>query len=190
MPTTNNAQNVSVGKPNVAGAIYVAPLGSTLPTDATTALDAAFKGLGYVSEDGLTNSTGLEVSKIKAWGGDTVLVTTTSKEDTFKFTLLEVLKKEVAQFLYGAKNVTGDIATGLTITANSSESEEVSIVIDMALRGDIAKRIVIPDCKISEVEDIVYKDDEAIGYGCTVDCLPDTNGDTHIEYMIDNSTSY
>ena len=185
----NNAQNVSVGKPKVAGAIHVAPVGTSLPTDATTALGAGFSQLGYVSDAGLTNSTNLEVSKIKAWGGDTVLVTQTSKEDTFKFVLLETLKKEVAQFIYGTSNVTGDISTGLTIKANNGEVDEVSIVIDMIMRGDVAKRIVIPDCKVSAVGDIVYKDDEAIGYDTTVDCIPDASGNTHYEYMIDQSPS-
>ena len=41
--------NVSVGKPAVGGAIYRAAKGTTLPTDATTALGSSFKQLGYVS---------------------------------------------------------------------------------------------------------------------------------------------
>ena len=69
----NVASNVSAGKPKTTGAIWVAPKGSTLPTDTATALDAAFKCLGYCSDDGLTNSTDLESETIKAWGGDTVL---------------------------------------------------------------------------------------------------------------------
>ena len=47
----NTATNVSTGKPNISGAVYVAPMGTTLPTDATTALDEAFTCLGDVSED-------------------------------------------------------------------------------------------------------------------------------------------
>ncbi len=68
--TTPNSKNVSVGKPKKAGAIFRAPLGSTLPTDATTTLDAAFVQLGYASEDGLTNSNSPESDNIAAWGGD------------------------------------------------------------------------------------------------------------------------
>ena len=58
---SNNALNVSAGKPMLTGAIWTAPLGTALPTSTTEALDAAFKCLGYCSDDGLTNSTNLGV---------------------------------------------------------------------------------------------------------------------------------
>ena len=53
----------------------------------------------------------------------------------------------------------------------------------MILRDGTLKRIVIPSCKISEVGDIVYSDTEAIGYDTTVDCTPDSEGNTHYEYI-------
>ena len=179
----NVASNVSAGKPKTTGAIWVAPKGSTLPTDTATALDAAFKCLGYCSDDGLTNSTDLESETIKAWGGDTVLTIQTSKEDRFGFTLIEILNEDVLKFVYGSTNVSGTLSTGLTITANNADVEEVAIVIDMIMRDNTAKRIVIPDCKISEFGDVVYSDSEAVGYETTVTCMPDSSGNTHYEYL-------
>jgi hypothetical protein len=180
----NTASNTSAGKPNVSGAIWVAPTGTTLPTDTTTALDAAFACLGYCSEDGLTNATNLESEVIKAWGGDSVLSIQTSKDDTFAFTLLEVLNIDVLKFVYGSANVTGTLATGITIQANNADVEEKAIVVDMVMRDGAAKRIVIPSAKISEVGDITYSDSEAVGYETTVQCIPDSSGNTHYEYIL------
>ena len=179
----NTAVNVTAGKPNPAGAISIAPVGTPLPTNTQDTLNAAFKSLGYVSEDGLVNTTNLEVEKIKAWGGDTVLVIQSSKEDTFKYTLIEVKNVEVLKHIYGADNVTGTLETGLTIKVNNTDVDEVSIVVDMIMRDNTAKRIVIPSCKVSAVGDINYKDNEAVGYETTVDCTPDSSGNTHYEYL-------
>lgn len=179
----NTVTNVSVGKPKASGAIYVAPIGTTLPTDATTALDNAFKCLGYVSEDGLTNTNSPESDTIKAWGGDTVLTLQTSKEDTFSFTLIEVLNLDVLKFVYGDTNVSGTLATGITITANSKQLESHILAIDMNLRDNAVKRIVIPNGTVSEIGEISYADDSAVGYECTVNTAPDTSGNTHYEYI-------
>ena len=44
-----DATKVTVSKPKTGGAIYRAPLGTSLPTDASSELDVAFKELGYAS---------------------------------------------------------------------------------------------------------------------------------------------
>lgn len=177
------ATNVSAGKPKIGGAIYTAPVGTPLPTNVSDDLNEAFKSLGYVSEDGLTNTTSLEVEKIKAWGGDTVLVIQSSKEDQFKYVLIEIKNKDVLGYVYGEDNVSGTLETGLVVKVNNADVPERSIVIDMILRDNTLKRIVIPSCKISDVGDIVYSDGDAIGYDTTVDCTPDSEGNTHYEYI-------
>ncbi len=179
----NTVTNVSAGKPNASGAVYVAAIGSTLPTDATTALDNAFACLGYISEDGLTNTNTPESDTIKAWGGDTVLTLQTSKEDTFDFTLIEVLNLDVLKFVYGEDNVSGTLANGITIEANSAQLESHAIVVEMNLRDDAVKRIVIPNGTVSEIGEISYADNAAIGYACTVNTAPDASGNTHYEYI-------
>lgn len=185
----NTASNVSAGKPLATGAIWAAPLGTPLPTSTTDALDEAFKCLGYCSDAGLTNGTNLESQKIKAWGGDTVLTIQTSKDDTFKFTLIEVLNEEVLKFVYGSSNVSGSLSTGLTVGANNADVEEKSLVIDMIMRDNTAKRVVIPAGKVSEVGDIVYSDSAAVGYETTVSTSPDSNANTHYEYLLKASIS-
>lgn len=180
----NVASNVTAGKPKTTGAIWVAPKGTTLPTDTATALESDFKCLGYCSDDGLTNTTDLETETIKAWGGDTVLTIQTSKDDKFGLTLIEVLNEDVLKFVYGSDNVSGDLTTGLAVTVNNSDVEETAIVIDMIMRDNTAKRIVIPDCKISEFGELTYSDNAAVGYELTLTCMPDENANTHYEYLL------
>ena len=183
---SNNESNVSAGKPKTGGAAFVAPLGTTLPTNPYIALDAAFSGLGYISEEGLTNAEERESEDIKAWGGDVVLSPQTGKSDTFTGTFLETMNTDVQKLVHGDDNVdsgTADSKTYTIIKANAEELEEKSFVFDMILKGGIPKRIVIPRGKVTEVGEVTYVDNEPIGYPATIKAFPDSEGNTHYEYI-------
>lgn len=179
----SNVSNVTTGKPKVGGAVHRAPKKTAIPASASTALGQDFVSLGYISENGITNANSPESSNIKAWGGDTVMAVQTGKEDTFKFVLIEALNPEVLKTVYGGDNVSGVLSTGIMVKANSAEPEENVYVIDMVMRGNVAKRVVIPLGKISGVGDIVYKDNDVVGYEVTLTALPDEGGQTHYEYL-------
>lgn len=179
----NTATNVSTGKPNPTGAVYVAPMGTTLPTDATTALDAAFTCLGYVSEDGLENSNELDMSEIKEWGGLTVYRSLSGLEDTFALTLIESENVDVLKAVYGDTNVTTDADGNVTVNVKADDPQEKVWVFEMKLRGARAKRIVIPDGAVTAREAITYNASDAIGYGITVSAYPDASNQTHVEYI-------
>lgn len=179
----SDVANVTTGKPKVGGAVYRAPAGTALPTDATTALNAAFKCLGYCSEDGMVNNNSPSSENIKAWGGDIVYTYQSEKPDTFAMTLIEALKDEVLKTVYGDDNVTGTLGDGMTVKANAEELEICAWVVEMVMNGGILKRVVIPNGKVSEIGEINYNDTSAVGYAITVSALPDASGNTHYEYL-------
>ncbi|HEM4412072.1 TPA: phage tail protein [Streptococcus suis] len=178
-----DAKLVSSAKPAIAGAISSATIGTELPTDATTKLNEAFKNLGYISDDGLTNEDTRETEELKAWGGDVVDISQTGKSDKFKYTLIEVLNVDVLKEVYGPDNVTGDLASGIKIEVNSKELPVHPLVVDMLLKNGAKKRIVIPNAKVLEVGEITYADSELAGYETTIQALPDSKGNTHYEYI-------
>lgn len=180
----NNALNASTGKPKVGGAIFCAPKGTTLPTDASTALATAFKCLGYIGEDGVTNNDALETGEVRAWGGDIVLNYTEGHTDTFGCKLLEVLSVDVLEAVYGSSNVSGTLSTGITIKSNATERPYMVWVFEMVLTDGAIKRIVIPSGKVKELAEITYADNAAIGYDVTIGTIPDSNGNTHYEYIL------
>lgn len=179
---------VSVGKPNVSGAVYTAVAGTTLPVTANESLAAAFKHLGYVSDAGLTNSNALNSEAIKAWGGDTVYMLHSDVTDTFQFVLLESANTDVLSVFYGSGNVSGTLSSGVTVKANKTDPVNAEWVFDIVLSDGVLKRIVLPNAVVSERGDVVYSDTEAIGYDVTLTAFPDSQGNTHYEYLYNGVT--
>lgn len=179
----NNKNNVTTGKPKIAGSVYRAPAGTAVPTDATTALAVAFVAMGYISEDGFRNGNTFDTEVIREWGGDAVYEAETNKEDTFKVKFIEALNPEVLKAVHNNDNVSGTLETGITVDVNGDEHENAAWVIDMIMRNGALKRICIPDAKISAVEEIVYRRNEAVGYDVTLKAFADANGSYHKEYI-------
>lgn len=178
-----NQKNVTWAKPKIGGAVFVAPVGTTMPTDAVSNLDEAFQNLGYLSDDGISNENTPETEFIKAWGGDTVLAQQTDKKDIFKLTLIEGLSTAVLKLIYGDNNVSGNVKDGLSIDATNKEFEPKSFVFEMIFKNSTIKRIVIPEAVITEIGEIKYGDEDAVGYEVSILAYPNADGSTHKEFI-------
>lgn len=183
------ATNVTAGKPKTSGAVFTAPITATMPTNATADLSSDFQDMGFLSEDGYSKNVSISTSTIKEWGGQVVLVTQDEKSATFKFKMIEYLRDTVQKFVNGTANVTGSLAEGMSVTVNGDEAEERALVIDQILRGNVAHRLVVPCCKITEMSEVVYKMNEAVGYEVTVAATKDASGNYFHEYFKAPSSS-
>jgi hypothetical protein len=154
-----DSANVRVG---VTGAVYVAPTGTAAPTNEDSSLNAAFVDLGYVGEDGVTESRDRTVDTIKAWqNGDTVRQVITEATYTLSFTMIET-KGSTVELYYGNAPVAGRVVVVPTKTGGRK-----SFVVDV-VDGDEAKRIHIAEGEVTETGEIVYANGEAIGYPVTI----------------------
>lgn len=190
---TNSVTNVTAGKPLTTGGLLRAPSGSTLPTDASTALDAAFLGVGYLGDEGIDLTPSRSTDKVKAWGGDVILVTQTEFGVEAKFTLAEALNEQAAKTAFGDANVTataGDATHGarLTIEVNSAELDRACWVAEVIGSDGQKVRVVIPIGQPTGVDTIPIKDSDAVKYPVTLTTYPDSSGNNIYIYTDDGVT--
>ena len=185
----NNVKQVMAGKPLAAGGALVAPIGTALPTDETTALNVAFLPLGYLGDSGVELTPNRSTESKKAWGGDTVLVLQTEFGVEVKCTLIESLNVNAIKAAFGASNVASTAAT-LTagtkqaIKINSLELDHLEWAFELKT-GNKRSRIVLPDAQVTSVDTIAFADSEAVAYPLTITCFPDSSGNYGYVYTDD-----
>lgn len=176
----NNSANVSAAKPKAGGAIWWAPAGTDVPTDATTALADAFVSVGYVSEDGLTEKETRSYAKHKAWGGDTVASSQTEYGKSYGFKMIET-NEATMKARYGTENVTAEGDAVSQVKHNAKELPEGVWVVEMIIASRICRK-VMPKGKIEEIGEIAYNDGDLVKYDVTLGLYPDSNGDYETDY--------
>lgn len=180
--TTNDSTMVSLGKFKVGGYAYWAPAGTTPPTNATTALPAAFKLLGYLSEDGLTIKTDTGTTEVKDANGTTVMKVITSYAESYQFVMLEVLRAEAAKLRYNTDAVNGSDRK-MTIKHQMPSGEVFVLVFEIAMTGDVKDRLVIGNATRAEFGDRQVHAGDVQVYDVTVSANDMGNGVTAIEYI-------
>lgn len=180
--TVNDSTMVSLGKFKVGGYAYWAPAGTELPHDASTALSNAFKLLGYLSEDGLTNATDTDTTEIKDANGTTVMKVIISYAESYQFALLEVLRVEAAKMRYNSDAVTGTDKS-MTIKHQMPSDEDFVLVFEIAMSGNVKDRLVIGNGTRAEFGDRQVHAGDAQVYDVTVSANDMGNGVTAIEYI-------
>ena len=169
MANQNNPNLVTTGKPVATGCVFVGPHYDpsaqspiTLPTQ--LGADGSLTGytcVGYLSEDGITDSVETSTSDLKVYGGVIIESTLTEFSEKYKFTMVEVLNEAAQKVAWGTNSVgTGYVDHG----PGGFNDESHVIVVANALKGGKVSFKVIPYGTLSSLSDISYKDDELVGY--------------------------
>lgn len=157
-----DSSNVRVA---VTGAVSVGATTATAPTGTSGAL-TGFTDLGYVGEDGVTETRDRASDSIKGWqNGATVRTVVTEGTLTYQFVMLET-KKETVELYYGT-TVTEAAAEGNFVIVPTATGGRKSFVIDV-VDGAELERVYIAEGEVTEVGDKVYANGEPIGYDVTI----------------------
>jgi hypothetical protein len=133
-------------------------------------LNVGFTDLGYVSEDGVTETRDRSTNTIKGWQNGAILrEIVTEASVTYGLAMVETNADTVG--LYYGTTVAAD---GEVIIVPSSTGGRQSFVID-AEDGDDVIRAYVPNGEVVEVGEQVYQNGEAIGYEVTIRAYPDAS---------------
>lgn len=172
--------NARVG---ITGAAYTAPLATTAPsTDLMGAWPTGWLDLGYLGDDGLTESRNEDRQEWTPWQSDTPIRTqVTSATKTFQFTCWET-KGEVIALYY-------QIASGSFTTGTVAPNVDVITINDMGrpvpqrrafgfdvIDGTNARRFVVPSGEVTERGDITYVTSDIVKYQLTVTAYAGSDG--------------
>lgn len=159
-PMAVDVLNAFVGHPPMDyGVFFRAPIGTTLPTDASGTLDPAFDDHGAVGEGGLTIAQNRSSADIRMMGGGVFVDTQESYDETLTITLLEDDNDAVLKTAFGDANVEVTPATAADGTKrtiyHTADPLPLSSFVVRTAYGDKNKVYVVARGRVSSVAEVV-----------------------------------
>jgi len=175
-------------RPDSGGVFYRAPLGTTLPTNATTPLNALFVDHGWLGEEGITVSVNRDIKKHYAFGSDLVKTTQGQFAESLNLTFHES-DPDVLETVFGPSVTLGtDGAGNRTIQVNHrSKQLPRSAFVVHTVDGNKTRRLVIQEGAVVDVGDISYVHTDLLKYSITIDAYKPSSGNAEavVEYIFD-----
>lgn len=189
-----NVNNTFVANPPIdGGVLHSAPLGTALPNDAKTPLNATFlaNDHGAVGENGISVNRPRTSQDIKMFGGGTLRTVQTEYDESITVTLLEDDNEVVLETINGAENVvvgTPD-ADGLAKTIyHTSKPLPIKSWVIECIDGEKLKRYVIEKGQVTEVAEVTDVHTNVTQYQVTIKTYESTiagRGVNVVEYRLD-----
>lgn len=172
------------------GEVSVGAFGATptLPTDATTAINAGlYSGTGILTDDGITESSKQDYTKVYGWQGGQLIANLPGTFDkSFKFAAVQQSLVNLGLQMPGST---------ITQTAYGVSIAEKAPVVDKrvwilhGISGGILQRIVCPSGQITDRGDVVWSFKNITVYEWTVELFADSSLNYTYRYIVDPTMS-
>jgi hypothetical protein len=164
-----DASNVDVA---ITGAIYRAPIGTTVPTTPTASLDFNWEELGFIGDGGLTEAPNDTTKEIKAWQNGT----TVRRRFTYNWSFTAIEQNGVVLETYHKGSTMASAGGVQTLEVLAPNTQRWMFLFDV-VDGDKHERIVLQEAEVTERGQVVYKNDEPIGFPLTITSYPVENAE-------------
>ncbi len=172
--------------------MFAAPAGTALPTDASTALVAAYKDAGYLSQDGVGLTHNNNTNPVNGYGTLAPLrILQSGRTDAANVTMLEYLNP-VSQAIYNGLPLTGTGSITVTATVSSGtysyaqgqpSALEYAMVFHIVDGLNIVRK-VIPRGQFTAQTDESFNSANVSSLGGTISAYPDAAGNSVYTYVI------
>lgn len=163
------SNEVQLGGGYASGMFYTAPKGTALPTYPGEELSAAWKEVGDIDEDGVT-FTPRDSSTLKNWAGQPKRNIPGTDPGTVKGKVMDTTEASL-KAVFGEDNVTVIPATsshGKLVKVNLDGKPEPAAFLFIMKDGDVMSYVGTENGLISELGDVVFKNNEAIEWDVTI----------------------
>jgi hypothetical protein len=160
-----DSANVDVA---VSGGVFFDATSAVAPTDATTALPANWRDVGYISEDGVVETRDRSTNNIIAWqNADTVRTVVTESSLTIQFVMIETNPNSV-ELYYGVPVDDTDGSVEIIPATTGGRRSMVLQYVD----GTKWNRMHVPIAEQVEVGELTWVSGEAVSYDVTMGGYP------------------
>ena len=180
----NNANEIVVGN---NGQVYVAPVGTPLPATPVVALNAAFIGLGYITEDGATVTVTPTVEDYMAWQSRSpVRREKTTQEITIAFALMQ-WNEQTVPAAFGGGTVSGSAGNyRYDLPKDDAALDERAVIVD-AVDGAVHMRFVFPRCNATEAVEAAFQRGAPASLPLTFSALAPSEGASPGYFLSDSA---
>lgn len=168
------------------GRVLVAPLGTAEPTDTTTAFNAAFKELGWITEDGVSVTPSIDTNDVMMWQSITPVKRPITGMGLEVSMALASHNKDVLQnYLLNAtfSNVSG---TARFEVKNLPPSQEKMLAIEWTDDDGDTNRLILPKVTMTDRDAFTIQKSDAVAFGITFSALAGAGGYTAV--LLSNNT--